>query len=258
LQVTLTRTRQSGNFWLSGTLQINNPAQYSMWISSVALTSTAGQFGTLPPNCIGGNVANPNMVNGVADTVGGIGAFELRGGIGVFELRAGAQIDCDFNISAGTGSAPQGNIQAMATIASGTIGTTGNAAYSSEAPIDFVNPTQQWDIGGCVSFTDTATTAGFAGTWIPQLTGLPAQQQICESRTWTYTGAITPVPVTGATCNQPVTVSPLMLFQIVSNKHSIDTCCVKDVTMWNRWQCFQRTLPCCYVVLSRHINTGCL
>jgi hypothetical protein len=240
--VTLTRTRQSGNFWLSGTLQINNPAQYSMFISSVALTSTAGQFGTLPPNCIGGNVANPNMVNGVAGTfgstgittavvgttgsVGGVGVATSwpNTNIGVFELRAGAQIDCDFNISAGTGSAPQGNIRAMATIASGIIGTNGDAAYTNDVPINFVNPTQQWDIGGCVSFTDTATTSGFAGSWIPQLTGLPAQQQICESRTWTYSGGITPVPVAGATCNQPVTVKDFWMRYVTCYKLSAHTC----------------------------------
>jgi hypothetical protein len=124
----------------------------------------------------------------------------------VFELRAGAQIDCDFNVSAGTGAPPQGQIQAMATTATGIISSAGNAAYSPDYPMNFQQATQQWDIGGCVTFSDTATTSGFAGTWIPQLTGLPQQQQICDSRTWQYSGGITAVPMTGAICNTPVTV----------------------------------------------------
>jgi hypothetical protein len=205
LQVTLTRTRQTGNYWLSGTLQLNNPAAYSMFISTVALTSTAGQFGVLPPNCLGGS--NVGATTGLGTTGGiGVNTWPTTGLSGVFELRAGAQINCDFNVSAGTGAPPQGQIQAMATTATGIISSAGNAAYSADYPLNFQAPTQQWDIGGCVTFTDTATTSGFAGAWIPQLTGLPAQQQICESRTWQYSGAITPVPMTGAVCNQPVTV----------------------------------------------------
>eukprot|EP00882_Tetradesmus_deserticola_P002023 GHRQ01002169.1.p1 GENE.GHRQ01002169.1~~GHRQ01002169.1.p1 ORF type:complete len:1068 (+),score=230.77 GHRQ01002169.1:406-3609(+) len=221
-QVTLTRNRQSGNYWLSGTLTITNPASYTMFISSVALTSTAGQFGVLPPNCIGGSsigatttgMVGSNVV-AATGTVGGVVAPGVVGAVswpttglnGAFELRAGAQVQCDFNVSAGTGAPPQGNIQAMATTATGIISSAGNVAYSSNYPMNFVNPTQQWDISGCVMFSDTATTTGFAGTWMPQLTGLPSQQQICESRTWTYTGAITAVPVAGAICNQPVTIT---------------------------------------------------
>jgi hypothetical protein len=195
-----------------------------MFISTVALTSTSGQFGMLPPNCLGGSnvgATTGGLVGGNAVTAtGAIGTTGMIGSVtypttglgGVFELRAGAQIDCDFNISAGTGAPPQGNIQAMATTATGIISSAGNAAYSADYPMNFVNPTQQWDIGGCVSFTDTATVAGFAGSWIPQLTGLPAQQQICESKTWSYSGGITPVPMTGATCNQPVTVRLILVW----------------------------------------------
>lgn len=211
--MTLTRSRTGGNYWLSGTLRLNNPAPYSMFISTVALTSTSGQFGVLPPNCLGGSNVGATT-SGLVGTNANIATGQIGGGIawpttglgGVFELRAGAQIDCDFNISAGTGSPPQGQIQAMATTATGIISSAGNAAYSPDYPMNFQQATQQWDIGGCVTFSDTASTSGFAGTWIPQLTGLPQQQQICDSKTWQYSGGITAVPMTGAVCNQPVTV----------------------------------------------------
>lgn len=175
-----------------------------MYISSVVLTSTAGQFGALPPNCLGGSNVGATSTPLVGT---GINTVPASGLSGQFFLAAGAQIDCLFNISAGTGSPPQGTVRAVATTSTAVIGAAGNAAYSQDFPVNFAAPTQQWDVGGCVRFSDTATTQGAAGAWIPQMTGLPQQQEICESRTWTYTGAISPVPMTGATCNVPVTVS---------------------------------------------------
>lgn len=196
--VTFNRNLQSGNYWLSGNLVIQNPAAFPMYISSVSLVSTSGQFGALPANCLGGsNVGGTN-------TVGGGG---LTGSVsGAFLLAAGAQINCVFNVSAGSGSPFQGTVYAQASISNTFVSASGNTAFSPNVPVDFNNPTQRWDIGGCVLFSDSATTSGAAGAWAPQLTGLPQQQQVCQSNTITYTGAISPVPVTGATCNQPVTV----------------------------------------------------
>lgn len=55
--------------------------------------------------------------------------------------------------STGQGSAPQGNIYAQATTTSSYVGSGGNTAISQNVPIDLTAPTQQWDIGGCISFT---------------------------------------------------------------------------------------------------------
>jgi hypothetical protein len=54
--------------------------------------------------------------------------------------------------AAGTGAAPQGLVYAQATTTSSFVTATGNTAISSSINIDFNNPTQQWDIGGCVTF----------------------------------------------------------------------------------------------------------
>lgn len=117
-----------------------------------------------------------------------------------------SQVDCPFNMSLGSGDPPQGTITAQAsTTATADSGT----AFSPEVPIDFSHPTQQWDIAGCVQFAVSATTQGGAGGWQPQLTGLPQQEAICDSRTLTYTGQLTPaVPVAQDACNGAVTVSP--------------------------------------------------
>lgn len=203
--VTLTRTRTTGTYWLSGTLTINNPASYPMYISSVSLTSTAGQFGQLPTNCIGGSNIGATTAP-INNGMGGMPTMPTSGLSGVFLLAAGAQVNCVFNISAGTGSPMTGQVQAMATTYTSAVGSAGNAAYSQPFPINFAAPTQQWDIGGCVTFTDNAVTNGMAGAWSPQLTGLPQQQQICETRTWSYSGSVSAVPPTGATCNVPVAV----------------------------------------------------
>lgn len=52
----------------------------------------------------------------------------------------------------GTGAAPQGQVYAQATTTSSYVTSTGNTAISQNVPIDFTAPTQQWDIGGCVTF----------------------------------------------------------------------------------------------------------
>lgn len=206
-QVQLTRARQTGNYWLSGTLTITNPATYPMYISSVALAGTGSQWGPLA-NCLGGSNVGATTTTVPLSAVGTttVVAAPSSGLSGRFLLAAGAQISCIFNVSTTPGSPPQGTVTAVATTATSVIGAAGNAANSDPFPINFAAPTQQWDVGGCVSFSDSATTQGQAGSWIPQLTGLPQQQQICASKTWTYTGAISAVPATGAVCNQPVSV----------------------------------------------------
>jgi hypothetical protein len=53
----------------------------------------------------------------------------------------------------GTGSAPQGNLYAQATTTASYVGAGGNTAISQSIPIDFTGPTQQWNLGGCITFT---------------------------------------------------------------------------------------------------------
>jgi hypothetical protein len=43
-------------------------------------------------------------------------------------------------------------VYAQATTTSGFVTSTGNTAISSQVQVDFNNPTQQWEIGKCVSF----------------------------------------------------------------------------------------------------------
>lgn len=74
----------------------------------------------------------------------------------------------------------------------------------------------------CAAWTctcrDNAVTQGAAGAWAPQLSGLPQQERICDSRMYPYAAAISPVPTTGVTCNQPVSVSKLLA------AHTTNTC----------------------------------
>jgi hypothetical protein len=65
-------------------------------------------------------------------------------------------------VAAGTGAAPQGLVYAQATTTSSYVTATGNTAISSSINIDFNNPTQQWDIGGCVTFR---CVWAFRGPW---------------------------------------------------------------------------------------------
>lgn len=212
-EIILTRTRQTGNYWLSGTLRFNNPATYPLYISTVTFVGTSGQW-SQPANCLGGGTVGPAVAAAVGPgSIVGPTVVGAGGGVGGrFVLAAGAQIDCLFNVSAPSGAPPQGTVQALATTSTASVGTAvvglaGSPVQSVPYSVNFVSPTQQWDIGGCVTFGDSATTQGSAGAWVPQMTGLPQQQQICDSRTWTYTGAISAVPTTGAVCNQGVTVS---------------------------------------------------
>jgi hypothetical protein len=53
VQAQLTKTPQSGTFFLSGELQVTNTAKYPVSVTSVRLVSTTGQFGEF-----GGSAAN--------------------------------------------------------------------------------------------------------------------------------------------------------------------------------------------------------
>lgn len=215
-QVQLTRTQSSGNYWLSGQLQLTNPATFPMYISSVQLVSTGGQFGAIPTTCLGGSSIGGNTISGYGEQ-NTIATTSLATGnpllatqtstVGSFLLAAGAMVQCNFNVTAGTGAPPFGNVYASATTTGQYVSSAGNLAMSSQVPINFQAPTKQWDIGGCVMLSDSATSAGSAGAWMPQLTGLPQQQQICETRTFTYAGTISPVPMMGAVCGTPVTIT---------------------------------------------------
>lgn len=130
-QVQLTRTQASANYAMSGTLTIINPQTWPMYISSVTLMSTTGSFGALPPACLGGsNVAGstisgltgPGMVpfgrRRLMQTARRLFQWATGGGFvnpntavapygstgvttGSFVIQAGAQIQCQFNITAG-------------------------------------------------------------------------------------------------------------------------------------------------------------
>eukprot|EP00775_Hariotina_reticulata_P002126 gene2126-2445_t len=170
-QVQLTRNFQSGNYFMSGTLLIQNSATFPMYVTSVALVSSTGQFGALPTNCLGGSNVNSAVSPG--------SQFNPTNS---FILAAGAQINCLFNVSAGTGSPMVGNVYATASINTGFVSSSvGNTAFSTNLPVDFNSVNQKWEIGGCVLLSDSATTTGSAGTYVPQLTGLPNQVQITNN-----------------------------------------------------------------------------
>lgn len=129
--VQLTRTRSTANYAMGGTLTIINPATFAMYISSVTLMSTSGSFGALPPACLGGsNVAGSTISGITGPATGGVWSGRRRllrkllqwatGGVvnpwttpttvtpfgttgmtGSFMIAAGAQIECQFNITAG-------------------------------------------------------------------------------------------------------------------------------------------------------------
>lgn len=104
--VQLTRTRSTGNYAMAGTLTITNPATFPMYISSVTLMSTSGSFGALPPACLGGsNVAGSTISGmtgpGYGQFGGPLGTSGSWGNTGSFSIAAGAQIQCQFNITAG-------------------------------------------------------------------------------------------------------------------------------------------------------------
>lgn len=64
--VQLTKTFSTGNYFMTGTLVITNPATFTMYISSVTLMSTTGQVGSLPPACLGGsNVGGSTISTGI-------------------------------------------------------------------------------------------------------------------------------------------------------------------------------------------------
>lgn len=136
--VQLTRTRSTGNYAMSGTLTIINPATFPMYISSVTLMSTSGSFGALPPACLGGSNVGGSTISGVTGpgwgrrrrllglpavrkllqwatgtqfgptTVANPYAFApTTSATGSFLIAAGAQIECLFNVTAGELSAWQ-------------------------------------------------------------------------------------------------------------------------------------------------------
>lgn len=53
---------------------------------------------------------------------------------------------------AGTGTATQGQVYAQATTTSSYVSSSGNTAMSQPITLNLIAPTQQWDIGGCVTF----------------------------------------------------------------------------------------------------------
>lgn len=111
-QVQLTRTRSTGNYAMAGRLTITNPATYPMYISSVTLMSSTGQFGSLPPECLGGSNVAGSTISGLTGPSGPLGTtvspygtsvspYGTNTAMGSFLLAAGAQIQCLFNITAG-------------------------------------------------------------------------------------------------------------------------------------------------------------
>lgn len=111
-EVRLTRSRSTGNYAMSGTLTITNPATFPMYISSVTLMSTTGAVGTLPPACLGGGNVAGSTISGMTGAggwgvgtnglpVAGSSTWGMTGGTGGFVIAAGAQIQCPFNVSAG-------------------------------------------------------------------------------------------------------------------------------------------------------------
>lgn len=138
-QVQLTRTQSTANYAMSGTLTIINPAKFPMYISSVTLMSTTGSFGALPPACLGGSNVAGSTISGFTGggaipfgrrrllqaarrlyqwatgtpftSTGPTGTYMNPNALitpygttatsGSFMIQAGAQIQCQFNISAG-------------------------------------------------------------------------------------------------------------------------------------------------------------
>lgn len=108
-QAQLTRTFATGNYAMTGTLVIVNPATYPMYISSVTLMSTTGQVGALPPACLGGsNVGGSTISTGVNNMNPWVSPYTgtASTNVGAFTIAAGAQIQCVFNVSAGVWRKP--------------------------------------------------------------------------------------------------------------------------------------------------------
>lgn len=52
-QAQLVKTRQSGSYWVSGTIRLENPAKVPVTVTGIKITGTGGHVGTVPVQCLG-------------------------------------------------------------------------------------------------------------------------------------------------------------------------------------------------------------